>query len=373
MMERRLFSFRFHRPPEDLAPVMARADGAQEDDAGIVDRIVAAYPRLCAASADVGDSMWREFFATHHTEIHRALLDGQRDGVERILRDPASSDLFYGFDSLAKSLLAPGNVRREDLVQPAQALDGLVRLAEAVGARRLDNPEAYAFRRKRPTSNADDAIAALEATFGFQIEVPNLYRGECGVRTKRGIVSFRVPQALYQAWRMSRLVAHVPRPRVLEIGGGLGRTAFYANAFGLTDYTIVDIPISSVAQAYFLGRTLGNDGLQLFGETKSDPSARIKLVPPASFLDGSDRYDLIVNADSLTELDESAARAYWAEIESRAGVFLSINHEANRFTVKELIASGTARMRSTRAPYWMRRGYVEETVWFERAAETSRG
>jgi hypothetical protein len=193
--------------------------------------------------------------------------------------------------------------------------------------------------------------------------VPNPFPSEWGLVSSRGIVSFRVPQALYQAWRIAQLLKGIEKPRVLEIGGGLGRTAFYARQFGIRDYTIIDIPVSSLAQGYFLGRTLGEENVSLFGETAADE--QVKIMPPGFFLDGTDRYDLVVNVDSLTEIGRVAADQYWSAIEARAKKFLSINHEANEFTVAQLI--GEARhITVSRTPYWMRRGFVEEVVEFAR-------
>jgi putative sugar O-methyltransferase len=184
--------------------------------------------------------------------------------------------------------------------------------------------------------------------------------------SSRGIVSFRVPQALYQAWRIAQLLKGVDKPRVLEIGGGLGRTAFYARQFGIRDYTIIDIPVSSLAQGYFLGRTLGEEQVSLFGETAG--AEQVKIMPPGFFLDGTDRYDLVVNVDSLTEIGRVAADQYWSAIEARASKFLSINHEANEFTVAQLI-SEAGHSAVSRTPYWMRRGFVEEVVEFATQSE----
>lgn len=123
----------------------------------------------------------------------------------------------------------------------------------------------------------------------------------------------------------------------------------------MRDYAIVDIPVSSLAQGYFLGRALGPEAVALYGEQRRADA--VKLLSPAEFTKGSERYDLIVNVDSLTEIGRQAADEYWQQIRARVDRFLSINHEANEFTVTELIAP-------TRAtpPYWLRRGYVEEFV-----------
>jgi hypothetical protein len=267
--------------------------------------------------------------------------------------------MFFGFDSTARSLRA-GGLRLEDRRAPSLALDGLATFAEALGARKMELPENYYIWRVN-SIHTDEVLAQIDRVLGFTLPVPNPFPAEYGLVSSRGIISYRVPQALYQAWRIARLLDGVESPKVLEIGGGLGRTAFYARQFGILDYTIIDIPVSSLAQGYFLGRTLGGNGVSLFGETATEN--QIKIMPPAFFLDGTGRYDLVVNVDSLTEIGRVAADRYWSAIGRRAGRLLSINHEANEFTVSQLISEGK-HVRSTRVPYWMRRGFVEEVVEF---------
>ena len=63
----------------------------------------------------------------------------------------------------------------------------------------------------------------------------------------------------------------------MEIGAGMGRTAYYMCKFGLSDYTIVDLPMSNVAQAAFLSRVMGEDQISLAGE---DRSANVRILPP---------------------------------------------------------------------------------------------
>ena len=158
-------------------------------------------------------------------------------------------------------------------------------------------------------------------------------------------------QALYQAWRVPLLTGSVSSSRILEIGGGLGRTAYYAWRSGARDYTIIDLPMTGVAQGYFLDRTLGEDSVCLFGEERSG----IRVLPQAAFLDATDRYDLAINVDSLTEMAAETAEAYCSAIKARAGVFLSINHETNPFTVCETCTNVGMPVIS-RTPYWLRRG-----------------
>ena len=142
--------------------------------------------------------------------------------------------------------------------------------AEAVGVLRVFYPETtpgYHYERYGEPGNADHILDEIEERSPRPIRFPNPYPGERGLLTAtRGVASFRAIQALYQAWRLRELSRGQNDFRVLEIGAGLGRTAYFAQALGMSDYTIIDIPLTNAAQGYFLGRTLGPDNIVLFGE-----------------------------------------------------------------------------------------------------------
>ncbi len=358
--DREVFTLRFQRRADELAGAPAAwTTGERADDDALIERIVASYRLSADVPSATGDSEWRGFFDAYHREIHEALLSDRRDRVREMLRDPATCDLFYGFENLSRFLLR--GTRLEDREAPALALDGLLSLAEALGVRAMDDPETYRRRRARP--DADEVLLAIDAALGIRLEVPNPFPREFGLRTSRGIVSSRVPQGMYQAWRVREELRGAARPRVLELGAGLGRTAFYAHALGMRAYTIVDLPITAVAQGYFLGRALGPDAVTLDGEAPR-PGA-VRLQSPRSFLAASDRYDLVLNVDSLPEFDPTVAREYWHAFATRADRVLSINHETNKFTVRELIVGSRVPHRHRRFRTWLRRGYVEEIVEFD--------
>lgn len=357
------FILRLTRSPQDLSAMSARVlEAVPANDEQLVRRLVSAYRRTASSADSSGESMWQSIFREKQQDIHEVLIEEDFPAIAALLRNPAQSDLFYGFEGTTRSDLATASVHPDFVYGDKLILDTLLRLAEAVGVRRLANPESWSRRAHSPPVVADEIIDELENHFGFQLEIPNIFPGEFGILTRRGVISWRVPQALFQAWRISRLVAGIENPRVLEIGGGLGRTAFYCRRFGISDYTTIDIPITSLAQGYFLGRTMGEDKILLIGEQADDPDMRVKLLPPTAFLDGSDRYDLVASVDSLTEIDRSVASSYISAILARADIFLSINHEANPFTVRELLAETDKMVEATRAPYWLRQGYVEEIV-----------
>ena len=125
---------------------------------------------------------------------------------------------------------------------------------------------------------------------------------------------------------------------ILEIGAGMGRTALYAREWGLGQYTIVDLPMSNVAQAVFLGAVVGEDAICLTGENRPG----IRIFTPKWLFATDDRFDIVLNTDSLSEMPHETATRYAQIAMDRAGKLLSINHEANEVLV-----------------YWLRSGYVE--------------
>jgi hypothetical protein len=352
--------FMLRRQQRGLRAVTEVTVGASAADRELVERIMAAYRRAVSSFAWDSSSMWTGIFEQHHTEIHQALMAGDVDTVSRALRDPGSSNLFYGFDSLG-----PVSDPAKDPYAPYTSLitlDRLVSFGEALGAIRLDHPESY-LDRATQTFTADEVIEPIEAALGFELSFPAPFPGERGLSSRRGVIVPRAVDALYQAWRVSKLVG--PRDgtaRLLEIGGGLGRTALYARAFGLLDYTLVDLPLTAVSSAYFLGCALGPDAIVCFGEETDDADRRIKLLPPEAFFAAGADYDLVLNVDSLPEVGRETAQRYLAEIASHTGLFLSINHEAGAFTVRELLDEAGLTERTQRFPSWTRPGYAEELL-----------
>ena len=102
----------------------------------------------------------------------------------------------------------------------------LVTLAEAIGAKRVWNAEAAESLRP-DVASIEDLLTAIENRIGIDLDFPNPFPDEFGLATSRGVASQRALHAIYQAWRLKTL-ARVYGGRVLEIGAGLGRTAYYA-------------------------------------------------------------------------------------------------------------------------------------------------
>lgn len=290
-----------------------------------IENLLAQYRR--AFREDHYSGMWKRIFEAHHRPLHEVFMRGPAEAALEILRNPISNYLHYGFENTCKGFQSSTN----------KDPSALRCLSEAIGTERLVNPthDAAAIKLRnfrRSLEGSETILSRIDARLG-RIDFPNPFPGEGGTTTSRGIASHRAIQAIYQASLL--------KGRVVEIGGGLGRTAYYAHRFGITDYTIVDLPFTGISQGYFLGVTLGVHP--------------VRLISPDEFFASSETYDVALNVDSLTELSRVVAEKYAGAIKARAKRFISINHESNGFTVGDLFAE-----RKSRHPYWFRTGYVEE-------------
>ncbi|WP_234679573.1 putative sugar O-methyltransferase [Bradyrhizobium monzae] len=357
-------------PSAPPAPLVYSPSADPADDLPLVARVMESYKQSFGRHRPASDSMWERDLTIIKKEIHDALSGSDIQKAARLLRNPAETTFFWGFDAIAKA--PPGSVEpHENVIKQLNKsedwkslyslwlMNGLTSVAEALGTRRVPyletDPQQVGLHEKAAQST-DQVLDQIEAALGVNLEFPNPFPGELGLPSSRGIVGFRSVHAIYQAWRIAQIAKQRSGFRVLEIGAGLGRTAYFANLLGVKDYTIVDIPLTNAAQAYFLGRVLGPNFIRLSGEQES---AHIKIMSACDIGPSAGHFDLIVNIDSWTEMSRDTAEAYWDFARSATNAVLSINHEHNGFTVRDLYSKDAA-VTATRFPYWTRRGYVEE-------------
>jgi hypothetical protein len=327
-----------------------RFDASQPHDSSkLANRIFTAY-RLCHADKAIGRSKTWNFINAKKRSIHDAILNGEPVAA---LDDPASSNLFYGFENVFADFTKQMKtipVAREGYSSGVMRIVTL--LAEAIGTKRVWCNEHPAEKPADPSieSMLDDVSQRL----GIQIDFPNPFPDEFGLATSRGITTDRAIQAVYQAWRIKQLAKQYG-PRVLEIGAGLGRTAYYARKLGITDYTIIDLPMTNVAQANFLGRVVPAESISLFRE---DHRADAIKILPISEMKTLTAFDVVANTDSFTEMGTGSMLDYANSFVAHGKVLWSVNHETNRETVGNL---APLKQRCIgRFPYWLRPGYVEE-------------
>ena len=343
-----------HHPYDTLAAEPGETARAEADDARIVARVAKAYRRSMQADYYGADSMWKTIRDERQGDLHELLAHGSMDDIAAALRSPKDNYLLRGFETLTPEIRQRLESNPQLKKERAERLhDMLARLAETLGALRVENPESGPWL-ENVKRTPDELLDLIEGKLGIPLAVPWFWAGLVGLKTSRGVFGHRMLHAAYGAHRIRQLGAR----SVLEIGAGLGHLARYAWLMGIRDYTIADLPLTNVAQGYFLMRTLGEEAVVL--ESEPPRAGAIRVLTPQA-LAAETRYDLAVNVDSLTEMGRDTASAYLEKIFRVTDCLLSINHEANPFTVNELVRARPD-LAVERYPYWLRNGYVEEIV-----------
>ena len=265
------------------------------------------------------------------------------------MNNPADNFLFWGFDNYEKYISQEACM---------QIYDQLYTLFQYLGIFRMQNPESNEYCCL--DYDLEYGIDMLARYMKLDLKFPNPLKGEYGIVSKRGIICYRAVQAIYQALLIRHHLQGNLNGKVLEIGAGSGRTAYFAKQLGIKNYTIIDLPMTIVAQSDWLGRVIGEEGIVMWGEQECDSAVNLVPCDMLDELEGS--FDIIINVDSFTELNESTQEKYWSYIKDHSSTFISINHEYNQHTVKDYYERDN--VFADRKLYPLRKGYLEEIVRF---------
>ena len=330
-----------------------------ENDRPLVERLIDAFLRANESACYSDDSQWATIRRMQKS-VAEAIRARDTAAVSNILRRPHEGYLLYGFEDLGVWSVEAYKIPERRTGYAAHCYELLQRLARATGVLALPNPEAP--DREISVPELPVLLDRLEAALGFSIRPTEPYPFYYGLETNRGVLGERVLNAVYCAWRIRQLTEGLASPRILEVGAGVGRLAEYMHRLGLTDYWIVDVPMTSLVQGHFLACALGEDRVVLDGEPNGHArNDAVKILNPERFFaDERLQFDLVINCDSLTELGRDVATSYFRRAAERSPVLFSVNHEVNAFRVIDLHQELCVFDSVDRRPYWMRNGYVEE-------------
>ena len=284
------------------------------------------------------DSMWIHWIKPKIKDI---LIDCYNNNIEKTyynLSKPYKNDITFGFDDFFMF-----KTFKELEIFNNEIKGCLIKLCKSLGLLRVFNPEGG----ERPdlyNINIDTEYILLELDkyFGFKIDFPDIferdeynwvayvnmnkdlqnagiiteksanhhynnhgkyekriYNGDMGLFTSRGVIKMRSVHSLHFMSRIKEtLKDNVIDSTIIEIGGGLGRNAYYAKKLGVKKYIIIDLPSSCIMSSYYLGKTLGEENITLYGENTNNYA---HILPPTKYIDNLN-VDLIVQFDGLTEM-----------------------------------------------------------------------
>ena len=281
--------------------------------------------------------------------------------------NPSKTELYYGMDSVNAHLVAALKASEASQAHIRKAIQThFVAMAESIGAKRFWYFEAQGQRSEPTMTTIEEMLDSIDKVFGIQLHYPNPFDDEFGIETSRGIIVARTPMAIYQSWKVALVANLVKGRKILEIGPGNGRSLFYSYSSGLTNYTTIDLPMGIVGQACFLAATLGPEKIWMVSDDPASQEGRVRLLPPYALYESPEDFDVVLNADSLTEMDAKQAVTYLRYASEHARALISINHEFNAHTVQNLADMAGISQRPLRSVSAIRPGYIEEIfLWNE--------
>jgi len=369
----------------------------------LIDRICKSYKY----SVDNGhdninvDSMWGHWIRPKYKDVLNSCYNNEIENTHYNILHPDKSYLCFGFENNHCTFDS-----FENLIEHRNSIKTcLIKLCTSLGLLRLFNPEGGESPNLYNINfDIETLLLQLDEYFGFKIDFPNIFEvdeifnwlfyinyypdledsgiktkeqaeyhynnygkkegrkangHEKGIYTSRGLMTDRCVHALHFLSRIKEtLKNNIVNSTILEIGGGLGRNAYYAKKLGVKKYIIIDIPSSYISSSYYLGKTLGEENISLLGENTNN---YLHISPPENYNHFSN-IDLIVQFDGLTEMGRDNSEKYINSFIKLSPLFLSINHEANKYTVNDLYHKNTNITCIYRFQSWYRNGYIEELL-----------
>ncbi len=321
------------------------------EDLEVANELIKIWRRIREGVLDL-EGIWAMHIETRQRDIIAPLEAGDVERVASVFvslpREMVTDGMYQGRPAY-EALMAASDLGRS--MDVALYHDALLALGQYLGDH-VECPEQGEFG----SALHQDSYAvkrAIEEKLGFgSITPPLIFDGLFGLCDGLNI---RDIQGLYAALR----VASITRGHVCEVGGGVGRAAYFAVLLGISKYTIVDLPLICLLQYFVLRRSLPDISVTVDGDGK------INLLPAWSFPSG---YDLVLNCDSFPEMGSKVVSDYSRKINSP---ILSINQEAaapltadingpRQVVVGDVLSQRFER--EYRFPCWVRKGYVEE-LW----------
>jgi hypothetical protein len=111
----------------------------------------------------------------------------------------------------------------------------------------------------------------------------------------------------------------------------------------------------------------------MIGDDPATQEGRVRLLAPHALYDSPEDFDVVLNVDSLTEMDPQQSVTYLRYAFNHALALISINHEFNAHTFQNLDDTAGISQRPLRNVSAIRPGYIEEAfLWRDSDLESQR-
>ncbi|KKT90657.1 MAG: hypothetical protein UW92_C0031G0004 [Candidatus Jorgensenbacteria bacterium GW2011_GWA2_45_13] len=362
-----------HQMPRGLPSVLMEVKyiEASQEDVLIAKRILTSAGKALKDEKDHAKSKsyvdaWDDLREKSHDKLSEIISSGEARRLADYLANVHMREMTYGISGSAEEYKQIASNARLKKEMGGIIKDILVSFAEALCILPYEVIVPYV-AKKNIYKDSDLLIDEIEKKIGISIAPPDIDGGLFKLALKKGFFHERDLWSLYAAWRIGQIADK--NSSICEIGAGIGKAAMYASRFGFENYSIFDLPLMNVIQAWYLIKTLPDKKITLYGETE-DSKDSVKIMPSWEFAKTDKRYGLVLNQDSFPEISKDVVEDYLRKIKKCTKYFLSINHEhqaplfsgtdKRNLVVPSLVEESGGFKRIYRFPFWLRKGYAEE-------------
>ncbi|MFE3837168.1 hypothetical protein [Pseudogemmobacter sonorensis] len=315
------------------------------------------------------DTVWKRHVEGGQKPLADAIFARDAARVHEILATLHHGHVTEGFDQHQRHTRIISESATQQDYHARVIYATLLRCAMALGVVRAFNPEQDENYPYLVEDQADRILKDVRAALGFKAPLPRSVAGAVGLDTPHGLLGHRQAISLGYLREYRDHLARSQRRHsaIVEIGGGIGRTAYNISCDGSTPYVIVDLPVVGFVQYAFL--VANGIRCSLWPERIVTDPGHVNIVSAFSLepLQGL-RGALYMNFDAFVEMSRKAVDGYFRIIAETGSDLLSVNHEAARMMLGRAeqnwdIAriAGLGLRASPRGFFWERTGYVAQS------------
>lgn len=235
--------------------------------------------------------------------------------------------------------------------------------ANAVGVLPVHDVDQPDENNPRRAVDLGKTIVGIEDAIGGTLTHPG-GAGLLGAKVGNRFIPYQLLEAVIYFMAAKRFGLNI-EGTFLEIGGGVGFAGYlFHHLCPQSEAHFMDLPKTSVIQAFFLALAFGESAVCLDGETESGQKVFIHgTKKPAGT-----RFDFVLNTNSMPEMLPDQIDGYLGYIIDRlkaSGHFLSVNREGSRGgqTPVHSVAKNHLQLKlRSRTPAWMWPNLVQE-IW----------
>jgi hypothetical protein len=247
-------------------------------------------------------------------------------------------------------------------------------ILEAQGYKSILNPEQGRWEGISERE-LESGLNNLENDLGFSLSLPNIFAGLFEISLGANRFNQVDLMSLSSALTVRKVMSADSLRRIVEIGGGSGRFAYYCLKLGLGPINIIDLPHVLILQYWYLSKALPASKIR-FMHSSDSSNADILLVPNSQMRSiDSKQIELVFNQDSFAEMPLDVVNQYldWIAF-NKSSLIFSINHESKPYlshgseqqiNVFEVLSLDSRFKLISRELDWVRRGYVKSIFQIE--------